>query len=421
MRPTVLFKLRSLSARQGAFALCVVACVPSVTCRSGFEGAPAQTARDIFLAREIETIDARVPARTTLASLLRGHALPEPLVTNMVTAAQTVFDPRRLRADNPYRLVLDVDGLLREFVYEIDRNFFLRIAGSGPRSAPTFGAEVLPIEKTRQTITASGTIDRENPSLIAAVDEAGENVELAIELATIFAGDVDFESDLQPGDRFELLFEKDIRNEHDFAGYGAILAAELQNNGRRMRAFRYALPGGKPDYYDAEGRSVRRFILKSPLRFEPRVTSRFSLRRLHPVLGTFRPHYGVDYGAPAGAPVIAVAGGSIVFAGYNGGAGRMVTVRHVNGYESSYLHLSAIASGVRIGQRVSQGELIGRVGSTGLATAAHLDYRLKKNGVWVNPLKEHLKQPPGEPIPDAHRAAFIAERDRLITLTENRR
>ena len=95
----------------------------------------------------------------------------------------------------------------------------------------------------------------------------------------------------------------------------------------------------------------------------------------------------------------------------------MVTVRHINGYESSYLHLSAIAPGVRIGQRVSQGELIGRVGSTGLATGAHLDYRLKKNGIWVNPLTEHLKQPPGEPIPAAHRAAFIAERDRLLALT----
>ena len=142
---------------------------------------------------------------------------------------------------------------------------------------------------------------------------------------------------------------------------------------------------------------MKRLFLRSPFRFEPRITSRFSYRRVHPILGGVRPHLGVDYGAPTGTPVIAVATGTVVSAGRSGGSGNMVRLRHTNGYETYYLHLSAFGSGVRRGRRVFQGQEIGKVGSTGLSTGPHLDYRMRKNGVFVNPLLEHRNLPPGDP------------------------
>ena len=173
-------------------------------------------------------------------------------------------------------------------------------------------------------------------------------------------------------------------------------------------------PGGQAGYYDEDGRSLRRFFLRSPLKFEPRITSRYSLRRMHPVLRTARAHRGVDYGAPTGAPVVAVSSGTVVSATYDNANGRMVRLRHASGYESYYLHLSAFGSGIRRGVRVEQGQTIGRVGSTGLATGPHLHYGLKKNGAWVDPLREHRNMPPGEPVPASAMAAFEAQRDKAL-------
>jgi murein DD-endopeptidase MepM/ murein hydrolase activator NlpD len=195
------------------------------------------------------------------------------------------------------------------------------------------------------------------------------------------------------------------------AGYGDIVAATFTNEGKAYSAFRYQVPGGKPAYYDAEGRSLKRFFLASPLKFEPRITSGFSYRRLHPVLGFTRPHFGVDFGAPTGAPVVAIADGVVELAGNTGGGGNAVRLRHASGYESEYLHLSAFGSGIRVGAHVSQGQVIGRVGATGLATGPHLHFGLKKNGEHVNPLVEQRKHPPGEPIPATLRAAFDAVRE----------
>jgi murein DD-endopeptidase MepM/ murein hydrolase activator NlpD len=161
---------------------------------------------------------------------------------------------------------------------------------------------------------------------------------------------------------------------------------------------------------------LKRVFLRSPLRFTPRVTSGFSRRRLHPVHRVYRPHLGVDYGAPRGAPVVAVANGRVVSAGYSGASGLMVRLRHSNGFESYYLHLSSLGKGIRRGARVDQGQMIGRVGSTGTATGAHLDYRLKQNGVFVNPLTVHRRMPPGDPIARDLRAAYDTERARLTEL-----
>jgi len=186
------------------------------------------------------------------------------------------------------------------------------------------------------------------------------------------------------------------------------------NVGHSFKALRYTVPGGKPAYYDEQGRSLKRFFLKSPLKFEASISSRFTHSRRHPILRIVRPHLGVDYRAPIGASVVAVANGTVVSAGWSGGAGRMVTLRHPGGWETLYMHLSSIA--VRRGQHVSQGQLIGRVGSSGLSTGPHLDYRVRQNGRYLNPLVVHRSLPPGEPIPAAHLAAFREEFERSWTL-----
>ena len=369
---------------------------------------------DILLSLETQTIEAAVPAHATLEALLMQHELRADLVQAAIESVRRVFNPRQLRANRPYRLVRSLDGFLREFEYQIDADRFLRIITPDRSQPRVLHAEVLPYEKEEALVAVTGVIDADHPSLIAAMDETGEKVQLAIALAEIFGGQIDFESDLQQGDTFEVLFEKSTRD-GEFAGYGAIVGARFNNDGRTYQAFRWTNPDTlKAGYYDEEGRSLRRFFLASPLRFTPRVTSGFTRRRLHPVHRVYRAHLGVDYGAPQGTPVVAVANGTVVSAGWAGAGGRQVRIRHARGLESYYLHLSAFGPGIRTGARVDQGQLIGRVGSTGTATGAHLDYRLKKNGVFVDPRREHNRQPPGEPIPALHLAAFGEARDATI-------
>jgi murein DD-endopeptidase MepM/ murein hydrolase activator NlpD len=376
---------------------------------------PARRA-DVVLRPETSVIEARVPRNATLETLLRQHQLPSALVESAVTSARAVFNLRQIRADRPYRLVLTLDGLLREFEYQIDADRFLRIVSRNHAEPTLIDAEVVPYEKETTVVGIRGTIDADHPSLIAAMDETGENIQLALNIAEIFSGQIDFESDLQPGDGFEVLFEKSTR-EGEFAGYGDVLGARLVADGREHQAFRWIGETGKASYYDENGRSLRRFMLRSPLKFQPvpRVTSRFSRNRLHPVLRTYRAHLGVDYGAPTGAPVVAVANGVVLSAGWAGGGGNQIRLKHSSGIETYYLHLSRFAKGIRTGTHVSQGQVIGYVGSTGTATGAHLDYRLRRHGVFVNPLQFHRSQPPGEPIAAATLATFRAARDGVLS------
>ena len=370
---------------------------------------------DVALARDSEILNALVPQRTTLASLLESHRLGDSEAAAVVNSIASKFDLRRFRAGQPYRLERFFDGRLREFIYEVDLNTLLIVRRSeDPATGPVFHAEVAPIEKRIAQVVVEGAISRETPSLLQALDAAGERIELGLALAEVFSGDIDFNNDLQPGDAFRLVVERAERADGAFGGYGPILAAEFVNGGKKLQAIRFTPPDGKPAYYDAQGRAIARFFLKSPLKFEPRITSRFSRARRHPVLNYTRAHNGVDYAAPSGSAVGAVAAGVVTFAGWSGGGGRTVKVRHGGGYDSEYLHLSVIAPGIRPGVRVGQGELVGRVGSTGLATGPHLHYGLKRNGTYVNPVREHHNMPPGEPIPAAHLAAFAVERDRLF-------
>jgi len=390
--------------------------------------APASSRADIILTPDTELIRGFVPRHSTLDAMLRAHGLAAPVVARVIDAVRDAFDPRRFRALQPFVLERTLDGDLRHFAYEIDPGTLLRV-----RHAPEheLSAAIEAIPRQRHERVAAGVIEEAAPSLFAAMEAAGEGAELSIALAGIFSGEIDFNTELQPGDRFGLVFDSYTRDDmlaevrHALGGadapqhtYGEIHAAEFHNDGRVVRAIRFTPPGGTPGFYDERGRSLRRFFLRSPLKFEPRITSRFSRRRFHPVLNRYRPHLGVDYGAPTGAPVVAVAAGTVISATHDRANGRMVRLRHSSGYETYYLHLSAFGPGIRPGVRVSQGQTIGKVGATGLASGPHLDYRLRKNGVFVDPLAEHRRMPPGEPVPASAMAAFEAVRDSALQQLE---
>ena len=377
-----------------------------------------QAPRDIRLGNDGQSIEATVPPNATLETLLRRHELPADTTGMLLEAVGSVFNPKQLRANQQYRITRTLDGLFREFRYQIDADRLLRVmAKPAGGDAPAFKAEVITIPKEFELSAMAGEIGK-GDSLIGVLEAAGENVQLALEMAAIFGGEVDFNSDLQPGDRFEVLFDRATRY-GEFAGYGDVKAAVLVNGGRRLTAIRTTGGDGRPAWYDSDGRSMKRQFLKSPLPFDPRITSRFSTRRFHPVHGRYRAHLGVDYGAPYGTPVMTVASGVVEFAAYSGEAGRMVRVRHAGGYETAYLHLSSFAPGIRPGARVSQGDVIGRVGASGTATGPHLDYRIMKDARWVDPVAEHKRMPKGDPLAPAQLPAFFTLRDeRMAQLTD---
>lgn len=257
----------------------------------------------------------------------------------------------------------------------------------------------------------SGSVRR---SLWEAIDEQGESAQLVVDLVAIFEWDFDFTADTRAGDRFRLLVEKRYAD-GTFVEYGRILAAQYRSETGLLTGIAFAPAGRHVEYYDTEGRSLRKTFLKSPLEFT-RITSGFTYARPHPILGGVRPHLAVDYAAPPGTPVRAVADGLVLHAGWNGGNGIQVHLRHRAGYETYYNHLSRVARGVRRGARVTQRQVIGYVGSTGLSTGPHLDYRVAKHGRFVNPLGEKFL--PGDPIPAARREAFERRVESLLDRLE---
>jgi murein DD-endopeptidase MepM/ murein hydrolase activator NlpD len=378
-----------------------------------FQVRASSTGSDVFLKPDTRVIEEVVPSRATLMGLFSQHVLDVNISVRLIDEVRQVFDPRLIKAGNSYRLVLGDDGSIRQFEYQIDNDQFLRVNATFDKNK-SFNAELIPYVKELIETILKGEIDDRRSSLVASLNDAGENVGLAIMMAEVFSGEIDFNNDLRRGDQFEVLFEKYFK-ENQFAGYGGILATAFNNDGRSIQAFGFKIPGSDEMlYYDQNGRSVKRLFLRSPFRFEPRITSSFSHRRLHPILGIHRPHLGIDYGAPTGTPVIAVANGTVVSAERSGGSGNMVRLRHTNNYETYYLHLSSFAKGMRKGTRVAQGQLIGRVGSTGMSTGPHLDFRMRKNGTFVNPVVEHRNLPPGEPVPEQYLTAFRKVRDQAL-------
>jgi murein DD-endopeptidase MepM/ murein hydrolase activator NlpD len=237
-----------------------------------------------------------------------------------------------------------------------------------------------------------------------------ENPELILKFAEVFEWEIDFLTEPQRGDSFRLIFEEYDLN-GNFVKYGDILAAEYRSGRHVNQAVIYQIPNGRKDWFDPSGKTVRKAFLKSPLNYR-RISSRFSYSRFHPILKKYRPHLGVDYAAPAGTPIVSSADGVVISAGWKGGLGKAVEIRHANGFVTSYGHLSAIARGIRSGARVNQKDLIGYVGSTGNSTGPHLDYRVQVNGRFVNPLK--MIAPPVEPIKPEYLADYQAHRDNLI-------
>lgn len=237
-------------------------------------------------------------------------------------------------------------------------------------------------EHDMMNVVVRGTIEN---NLFEAMYKAGEDAELAANLASIFEWEIDFFKDLRPGDRFVVLVEKKFIKDK-YAGYGKILAADFYNQGKLKRAVYYNDGGKNKGYYNEKGEGLERGFLRVPLNYS-RISSRYSTSRLHPVLGYHRPHYGVDYAAPTGTPVKATASGIVKIKSRSKGNGNYIALRHPNGYETFYLHLNGFNRAIRQGSHVEQGQIIGYVGSTGYSTGPHLDYRIRKNGKWLNPLK----------------------------------
>jgi murein DD-endopeptidase MepM/ murein hydrolase activator NlpD len=258
---------------------------------------------------------------------------------------------------------------------------------------------------------ASGEVTR---SLFESVEAMGESPQLVLELVEIFSSDFDFTADTRVGDRFRLLVEKRYAGEQ-FVDYGQVLVAQYLSDARILTGVGFEPAGGPQAYYDLDGRSLKKSFLKSPLEFT-RITSGFTYARPHPILGGVRPHLAVDYGAPVGTPVRAVADGTVTVAGWNGGNGIQVQLRHHAGYETIYNHLSRLGPGMRAGARVTQRQVIGYVGSTGLSTGPHLDYRVAKNGRFVNPLSE--KFIPGQPLDGAEHGRFLKQARSLVRRLE---
>ena len=241
----------------------------------------------------------------------------------------------------------------------------------------------LTVEYRRRTV--SGTINR---TLFEAGDDAGLNPTMILELAHIFGWDIDFALDIRKGDQFKLVWDEHwIQGRH--ARNGPIVAAEFISQGQMHRALRYAKPRGRADYYTPDGKPLRKQFLRTPVDFT-RISSRFNPRRLHPILKRFRPHRGVDYAAPTGTPVYAAGDGSITRRSWKGGYGRVIFIRHGTRYTTVYAHLSRYARGLKVGSKVTQGQIIGRVGRSGTATGPHLHYEFRVDGVHRNPVKVTL-------------------------------
>ena len=345
----------------------------------------------------LQTITGEVKEKSSLFQSLAEKGISARWIDLIISELRPSIDFRKIRGGS-YRLVCDGNGDLVKFVYE-----------AGP-------TEIYEIEKTSQgyvtqkkqvpldTLLAK-VVGEIRFSLFEAMDAAGEQDLLTLTFAEILAWEVDFYKDVREKDRFKVVVEKLYKGDQ-FIQYGTVHALEYQGGEKVIRGFEY-----EGAYYDEKGLSLRKSFLKAPLRFN-RISSRFSRSRRHPILGGLRPHYGVDYAAPIGTPVWAVADGTVVSCGWGDGFGKQVILRHMNGYQTLYGHLSRYGPGIRRGAKVKQKQVIGYVGSTGLSTGPHLDYRLIKDGHPKNPLKESF--PAGQPIGAAAFDRFQKRRDEMI-------
>ncbi|PYT64275.1 MAG: hypothetical protein DMG42_35070 [Acidobacteria bacterium] len=350
----------------------------------------------------------KLSAGQNLKAALEKFGLSAQEAAGASAAAQHAFNLRQLRAGNSITVGRSVEGRLREIDYKIDSDRMLKIV---PEEGG-FAAHVSEIPLKTEIVAVTGRVD---DSLFNAVEDARESPELALRLAQIFGYDLDFSTDPRHGDTFRMVLEKRKYLDGQTAGYGKILAAEYENAGRRYQALLFHDPAGRPGYYAADGKSLAKAFLRSPLKFGAPVTSHFSRSRLHPILKIYRPHLGTDYGAPVGTPVQTIGSGRVLFAGRKSGEGNMIEIAHFSGYKTRYLHLSRMF--VHPGERVEIGRTIGLVGSTGLATGPHLDFRILERGQYKN--FEKLSLPPSDPVAKRNWPDFAAAREKWLPLLRN--
>lgn len=346
----------------------------------------------------------------TVGEILGGFGISARLIDRLDKATREVFPLRNIRPGHKYTAFIHEDSLqtsrLDFLAYEKSISEYVVFGFLDDSVTITKGEKPTTVRRTKKSAVIKS-------SLWGAIMEAELPYALAAELEDIYQWTVDFFG-IQAGDDFTVIYDEKFIDDSISIGIGRIWGAKFNHAGKT----RYAIPyrqGDKLQYWEADGGSLRKNILKAPLKFS-RISSGFSYSRLHPVHKVRRPHTGVDYAAPSGTPVRAVADGVVTFRGWGGGGGNTIKIKHAGNLMTGYLHLRGFAKGIAVGTRVTQGQLIGYVGSTGTSTGPHLDYRIWKNGTPINPLK--VPQEPTEPINEANRAKFEFVRDRIIAELE---
>ena len=336
----------------------------------------------------------RVKEGEAISVIFKRAGAPDDALNRLLAIPDSVFDVRRVRAGNKYTLFYTPDSArqLTYVVYHRSITDFVVFHLEDSLHVERFEKPVTRVERM-----SSVTI---NNSLWGDVSRAGLDVELALDLSDIYAWTIDFFG-LQAGDSFSAYYDEEYVDSVPI-GIGRIYAARFTHRGKENYAIYYGNDSVE-GYWDLDGNNVKKAFLKAPLKFS-RVSSHFTYARRHPVYKTVRPHTGVDYAAPKGTPVMAIGDGTVTYKGYSGAGGNMVKIRHNSTYQSAYLHLSKFGKGVAVGQRVTQGQVIGYVGSTGASTGPHLDFRVWKNGQPIDPLA--MEAPPTEPLPEQYRAEF---------------
>jgi len=356
----------------------------------------------------LRVVTGHIPRGGTLGSALQAQGVTHGAVDRISRTLRPLFDFRHAQPGDFYALIQDESQTILSFEYQRGRRIVYRLERNEQGLRPT--RSELPLE--RRVVRLGGVINR---SLFESVLELGEGAELTEAFADVFIWDIDFSSQTRPGDEFRVVVEK-FYDRDGFVRYGKVLAAQYRSGERQFTGLYFEDGDGYGDYYAPDGNSMRRTFLRAPVNYT-HISSRYSKSRLHPILKVRRSHEGIDYAAPVGTDVWAVADGEVIFKGREGGLGRLLKVRHNNGYISYYGHLSGYAKGIRAGARVRQKQVIGYVGQSGLATGPHLDYRLKLAGRFVDPLK--VSFPAGDPVSVAGKGRFGEVRDlRMVELRD---
>ncbi len=346
----------------------------------------------------------RVKSGDSLAKLFSRAGINARQLDELMKSGDAVKTLRKIFPKDIIRIATDDSGKLQALQYDIDEKSYLMVE----RKQDKLVAETFDYQIDTVTAHASGSI---KSSLFLAAQKAGISQNVIMQLAGIFGWDIDFALDIRKGDTFTVIYEEQYRDGEKISD-GNILAAEFVNKGKTYRAVRYTNPQtDRSEYYTAEGKSMRKAFLRTPVNFS-RISSRFSINRYHPVLHKFRSHKGVDYAAKRGTPIRAAGDGKVIFKGKKGGYGRVVIIQHGTKYTTLYAHLNSYNKKLRKGSKVKQGQTIAYVGSSGLATGPHLHYEFRVNGVHRNPLTVRL--PESKPVPKQYLADFKSATSSII-------